>query len=155
MKARRNFTRLVMVAAICLAARVGTAQQTSTDGAAASASAKPAHRVIACYFHRTERCPTCRKISLYVEESLKSGFAVELKDHRVEWKMIDFQDPKNQAYTKAYQIKGPTLVILDINQEKVTTWKVAPEVWSLVGDKGAFLKYVQNEVRSYLEGTRP
>ena len=39
---------------------------------------------------------------------------------------------------------------MDVNGEKVTAWKPAPKVWSLVADKDAFFKYVQNEVRAYL-----
>ena len=44
-----------------------------------SPAAAPAHRVVACYFHRTNSCPTCQKISSYIEESLKTGFAKEMK----------------------------------------------------------------------------
>ena len=124
------------------------------EAAAANAgekSAVEAHRVVACYFHRTNRCPTCRKISAYIEESLNSGLAKEMKDGSVALQMIDFQDPKNQQYTDAYKITGPTLVIMDVRDGKVASWKPAPKVWSLVGKKDAFFKYVQDEVRAYLE----
>jgi hypothetical protein len=118
---------------------------------AAAKSAVAAHRVVACYFHRTNRCPTCRKISAYIEESLNSGMAKEMKDGSVALQMIDFQDPKNQQYTEAYKITGPTLVLMDVRDGKVASWKPAPKVWSLVGKKDAFFKYVQDEVRVYLE----
>lgn len=123
-----------------------------SDATSAEDPQPAAHRVIACYFHRTNRCPTCRKISTYVEESLKTGFADEMKSGDVALRMIDFQDPKNERYTSGYKISGPTLVILDVQGEKVVAWKPAPKVWSLVGKKDAFLKYVQEEVRGYLEG---
>ena len=124
------------------------------EAASAPAEEKPAvaeHRVVACYFHRTNRCPTCRKISAYIEESLNNGLAKEMKDGSVSLQMIDFQDPKNQKYTEAYKITGPTLVLMDVRDGKVASWKPAPKVWSLVGKKDAFLKYVQDEVRAYLE----
>ena len=35
--------------------------------------------------------------------------------------------------------------------EEQLSWKPAPKVWSLVGKKDAFVKYVQDEVRGYLE----
>jgi hypothetical protein len=115
------------------------------------AAAAPSHRVVACYFHRTNRCPTCRKISTYIEESLKAGFAQQMKAGGVELRMIDFQDPKNQELTGYYKIAGPTLVIMDVRSDKVSAWKPAPRVWSLVGKKEAFFKYVQDEVRAYLD----
>lgn len=130
----------------------------SERGPQASAADKPAagpsHQVIACYFHRTVRCPTCRRISAYIEESVKTGFAPQIKDGSVKMLMIDFQDDRNQKYTEAYQISGPTLVLMDVHDGKVTSWKPAPKVWSLVGNKDAFLKYVQDEVKSYLEVRR-
>lgn len=122
--------------------------------AADKPAARPSHQVIACYFHRTVRCPTCKRVSAYIEEAIQTGFAAALKDGSVKMLMIDFQDPKNQKYTEAYQISGPTLVLMDVHDGKVTSWKPAPKVWSLVGNKNAFLKYVQDEVKTYLEVRR-
>jgi hypothetical protein len=112
----------------------------------------PSHRVVACYFHRTVRCPTCRRISAYIEEGIQAGFAREIQEGRVSVAMMDFQDPKNERFTSFYKITGPTLVLMDIRDGKVAAWKPAPKVWSLVGDKEAFFRYVQGEVRAYLEG---
>jgi hypothetical protein len=46
------------------------------------------------------------------------------------------------------------LVLLDIHDGKVTAWKAAPKVWSLVSKKDAFFDYVQAEVKSYMDGER-
>ena len=130
----------------------------SEQGPQASAADKPAagpsHQVIACYFHRTVRCPTCKRISAYIDESVNTGFAPQMKDGSVKMLMIDFQDAKNQKYTQAYQISGPTLVLMDVQDGKVTSWKPAPKVWSLVGNKDDFFRYVQGEVLGYLEGKK-
>jgi hypothetical protein len=127
------------------------AHQPAAVRAESPPAAAPAHRVLACYFHRTVRCPTCKKISAYIEESLKSGLGQQMKEGTVSVQMIDYQDAKNQKYTKYYKIAGPTLVIIEVQDGKVKNWKTAPRVWSLVGNKDAFLKYVQGEVRGYLE----
>jgi len=124
---------------------------TQTLGEEKKPATKPSHRVVAMYFHRTNRCATCRKISEYIEESLQSGFSQQLKDGQVSLSMIDFQDPKNQEYTDYYNITGPTLVLADVRDGKVATWKPEPKVWSLVRDKDAFSKFLQGEVRGYLE----
>lgn len=117
----------------------------------ASSADVPAHQVTAIYFHRTNRCPTCRKISAYIEEAVQTGFAQEVKDGQVSVSMIDFQDDKNQKYTEAYKITGPTLVLADLHDGQVTAWKPAPMVWKLVRDKEAFFRYVGDEIRGYLE----
>ena len=117
-------------------------------------AAAPSHQVVACYFHRTNRCPTCKKISAYIDESVQAGFEAQVKDGSVKMVMVDFQSDKNQKLTDAYKITGPTLVILDIHNGKVKAWKAAPKVWSLVGNKDEFFKYVQQEMKSYMDGER-
>jgi len=126
-------------------------QASGQDATPAAEKPAAAHRVVAAYFHRTVRCPTCRTISAYIEESVQSGFAHEIKKGSVSVSMIDFQDQKNQKYTDYYQIAGPTLVIVDVRDGKAAAWKKAPKVWTLVRDKDAFFKYVHDEVRAYLE----
>ena len=111
----------------------------------------PKDRVAAIYFHRTQRCPTCKRISAYAEEAVKAGFARQMKKKQVSFHLIDYQDRKNQKYTKSYRISGPTLVLAKVENGKVTTWKPMPKVWSLVGKKKDFLEYVRDGVRSYLE----
>jgi len=120
--------------------------------AAEQKSAEPAHRVVVCYFHRTERCPTCRKIGSYVEEAVKTGFPEQVKAGTVSLCFMDFQDAKNKKYVDYYRIKGPTLVLMDVHKGKVTAWKPAPKVWTLVAEKDEFLKHVQGKIRAYLEG---
>ena len=114
-------------------------------------AAKGDRRVVAMYFHRTRRCPTCMKISTYTEEAVRGGFARQIKDGRVALHLIDFQNPKNRAYTKYYKITRPTLIVTDVRGGKVTSWKPLPKVWSLVFEKKKFLAYVQGAVRGYLE----
>jgi hypothetical protein len=110
---------------------------------------EPTHQVIACYFHRTNRCPTCKKIGSYIIESVNTEFAAQIKEKSVKVMEVDYQDAKNEKLTKAYKITGPTLVIMNVQDRKVTTWKTAPKVWSLVGKKDDFSKYVAEEVKSY------
>ena len=124
-----------------------------TRAVAAAPSVKVPRRVVAIYFHRTNRCPTCKRISAYIEESIKVGFAKQIKDGQISVHMIDFQNPKNRAYTKAYKISQPTLVLADVRDNKVTEWKPMPKVWSLVAKREAFFKYVQDGIRKYLEET--
>jgi hypothetical protein len=143
-------------ASLSVAADISTTidKSSSNETATVTPAAEASHQVIACYFHRTVRCATCKKISEYIDESVKTGFASQVKDGSVKMMMIDFQDEKNQKYTQAYKISGPTLVIMDVKDGKVTAWKQAPKVWSLVANKPDFFKYVQGEVKVYLEGKK-
>ena len=112
------------------------------------------HRVAVCYFHRTKRCPTCIKIGTLVEKAIDKSFSKSCKKAAVELHLIDFQAEKNKAYAKSYNVKGPTLIILDIRDGKVKQWKTLPKIWTLVGKETEFKKYVQDEARAYADGKK-
>ena len=147
-------TSLVCSSAAFLASVLLSAGTGSQAQAADAQAAAPAHQVVACYFHRTVRCPTCKKISAYIEQSVHTKYGDQLKDGSVKMVMIDFQDPANEKLTQAYKITKPTLVIMDVQEGKVAAWKPAPKVWSLVGKKNDFFQYVQSEIQVYLDGKR-
>lgn len=111
----------------------------------------PADRIVVMYFHRTQRCPTCRKMGGYSEEAIQTGFAQRVKEGKVEFHFIDFQDKTNAALTKAYKVSGPSLVVAKVAGGKVAEYKSLKKIWANVGNKAAFVKYVQNNVREYLK----
>ena len=115
----------------------------------AVAADAPADRVVVMYFHRTQRCPTCLKMGSYSEEAVKGGFAKQIKDGKVEFHYIDFQDEKNAALTKGYKVGGPTLIVARVAGNKVAEYKNLTEIWTKVRDKAAFIDYVQTNVKDY------
>jgi thiol-disulfide isomerase/thioredoxin len=108
-------------------------------------------RVVACYFHRTERCPTCRKISRFIEGAVRERFADETKSGSVGVTMIDYQAEENQRLAEDYEITGPTLIIMEIVDGEVKRYKRAPKVWALVGNQEKFFDYIEKEIRGYRE----
>lgn len=113
---------------------------------AAEKPERPANRVVAMYFHRTERCPTCQKMGSYAEEAVKTGFSKQIKDGSVEFHYIDFQDKKNAAYAKAYRVTGPAMIVAKVVDNKVAKISDLKDIWTKVREKKAFLKYVQDNV---------
>lgn len=145
-----HFATLVGLTAILLAAPVGAEEQPAALGSATK-QPLPAHRVAAIYFHRTQRCPTCRRIGGYIEEAIKTGFPGQVKDGSVAVYMVDYENPRNAKYTKSYKVSRPTLVLADIHNNKVVAWKPMPKVWSLVYKKDDFFKYVHDGVKDYFK----
>jgi hypothetical protein len=111
----------------------------------------PADRVVVMYFHRTERCPTCRKMGDYSMEAVKSGFAEQIQAGTVEFHFVDFESPRNAALAKGYKIEDPALVVARIQNNKVAAYRDLNEIWTNVGNKPAFLRYVQEQVASVLK----
>ena len=116
---------------------------------AATAADAPADRVVVMYFHRVPGCPTCQKMRAYTQDAVKDEFAKQIKDGKVELHFINFEDQKNATLTKGYKVSGPTLIVARVTGNKVTEYKNLTEMWSKVGDKKAFIDYVQSAVKDY------
>ena len=136
------------IARVVLAVVV-TAMLVSMSTGPASAAEVKGDRVVAMYFHRTQRCPTCLKMGSYSEEAVKSAFAEQIKNGTVAFYYVDFQDQKNAALTKGYNVTGPALIVAKIAGNKVAEFRNLKDIWAKVGDKQAFIKYVQSSVAAY------
>jgi hypothetical protein len=108
-------------------------------------------KVLVCYFHTTARCQTCRKFEAYSKETLHNTFSEELADGRLEWKMINVDEPANEHFIKDYQLYSKSIVIVKMQNGKELKWKNLDEIWKLVRNKDDFINYIQNQVRDYLE----
>ncbi len=121
----------------------------STLAGQASAADVPVDRVMALYFHRTERCPTCLKMGSYSEEAVKTGFARQLQEGTLAFHYVDFQNPRNAAITRGYGITGPALIIARVANNRVVRFTNLQDIWTKAADKPAFIKYVQEHVASF------
>jgi hypothetical protein len=114
------------------------------------AVAGPHAKVIAYYFHVTVRCPTCRTIEAYSKEAIEKGFAGDVKSGAIELRLVNVQLPENRHFIQDYRLFTRSLVLLKVRDGKQVEWRNLEKVWDLVGDKGDFVKYVQNNVKDYL-----
>ena len=125
------------------------------DKATSASSEKPktASMVVVYYFHGNARCGTCHTIEDYAKEAVYSGFADEIKNGRLEWRVVNVDEPGNEHYVEDFQLVSTASVVLErLAGGKRQEWKNLQRVWELVrGEKDDFLKYVQKETRGYLE----
>jgi len=130
-------------------ASVHQSRETGTPEAAETAKAIP--KFVAYYFHGNMRCVTCRTIEAYTQEAVETGFPEALKDGRLQFRVVNIEKPGNEHFVQDYQLATRSVVLVQFANGKQEQWKNLPRVWELVRDKEAFLKYVQDEMRSYLE----
>lgn len=114
--------------------------------ATAAPAVAPATRVY--YFHGTNRCNTCRTIEAYAHGTIARVFAAELKGQKLEWQAVNVDEAANRHYVDNFQLYTRSLVVFDARNPK--RYKVLEKVWELVGDKPAFEKYVEQEVRAFM-----
>ena len=109
-------------------------------------------KVVVYYFFGKTRCDSCMKIEAYTREALESGFPEALADGRLEWRPLNAELPENQHFVNDYELYIRTVVVSDVNGGSQADWKKLDEVWNLLGDKGKFMTFIQDNVRPYLEG---
>jgi hypothetical protein len=127
-------------------------QAASKASTTATAMQKPqTNKIIAYYFHTTYRCATCRRIEAYSKEAIDLGFAPELANGRLEFRLVNIELPENQHFAQDYKLFTKSLVLVRMRDGKQVEWKNLSQVWELTGEHDAFLSYVRGEVRNYLE----
>ena len=117
------------------------------------ASCDSNNKVIAYYFHGTNRCTTCRTIERYSKEAIDRYFAQELKNGKLDFKPINVDEPENRHYIQDYQLYTRSLVLALYKDDKQLKWKNLSEVWSYVSDKEKFYQYVKDETERFLQET--
>lgn len=108
-------------------------------------------KVIAYYFHGTDRCYTCRTIERYSQEAIENHFSKEIREGILEFKPVNIEDPGNRHYIHDYQLFSQSLVIALYNDDKQVKWKNLKEAWVYVRDKGRFYQYIKDEVEKLLK----
>ena len=109
------------------------------------------HRLIAYYFHRTQRCRTCRTIEAYAEEALQEAFAQALQTGELEWHAVNVEEPAKEHFVEDYELTASALVLVDTQNGEQREWRNLERVWELVGDELEFKAYVEAEALAFLE----
>jgi hypothetical protein len=108
-------------------------------------------RIAVYYFHRTERPETCISAELSIKDAIASGFPEQLKDGRLEWHSVNYEEPCNEHYAADYKITAPCLVLARMKLGTAVEWRSLPEVSELVGDKSKLTQLVQRNVQEFLD----
>lgn len=106
--------------------------------------------VVVYYFHGTVRCPTCRKFESYCDELIREDFSEQVGNGRLEWRIVNVDEPQNKHFVDDYQLYTKSIVVVKRAPGGQAEWKNLEKIWQLVGDKQAFVKYVRDEITSYL-----
>lgn len=117
-----------------------------------AAGTTPGDGILVYYFYNNVRCPTCRKLEAYTQEAVQDGFAEAIRDGRLHWRPVNTDEPENEHFKKDYDLFTKSVVVAQIRGGRTTRWKNLELIWDLVGDKDAFLKYIRDEVRPFVEG---
>ena len=141
------FLCMVLGFALCGCTKSESASNSSVDPAPAAATLN------VYYFHRTIRCPSCEKIEALGQKAVEEGFAGELATGGMQWRTINIDEPQNKHFEDDYRLQAQSVVLSEMRAGKETRWKNLEKVWDLLDDDASFVRYVQDEIRAYIQGT--
>jgi hypothetical protein len=108
-------------------------------------------KVIAFYFHGNFRCVSCRKLESVSRQAVQNGFTDQLKRGDLQWRTVNVEESANEHFISDYHLFSRSLVLVRFKDGKQVEYKNLMKAWELLRDDEALKKYVQSEVRSYLQ----
>jgi hypothetical protein len=117
------------------------------------ASVQKDHKVVVFYFYGNYRCFSCTKIESLTAQAIKEGFSKEIEKGLLEFKPVNVEAPGNQHFIKDYKLYSKSVIVSDVVKGNEERWKNLQRIWELVYSEDTFKRYIQEEIREYLNRT--
>ncbi len=115
-----------------------------------------ANHLVVYYFHGNVRCDTCRKIETLANESLKTHFSDALKNGRLEWRVINTEEPSNEHFVDEFDLTSSSVVVAHMDHGGLRNWKNLDQIWELVAEgKDVFESYIAKETKQIFGSVGP
>lgn len=131
--------------------KIRTSPAMPVSSAAGEAMEKTGRKVVVYYFHKNERPDICLQMEALTDERLMHAFPDELDEGTLEWRVINIDKPDNKHFVADFSLDGRSLIVTEMKDGTRLRWKNCKGVSSLVGNRVEYGRYVEDEVRAYLE----
>lgn len=106
----------------------------------------PSAFVVLC-FHGGTLTEKCKNIEAYTHEVLEESFAEPLKEEKIIWRVLDYEDPENAHFKNDFGITATCVVLADTRSDGPGIAKNLQKKGSeLADDKEAFKAYIRAEI---------
>lgn len=147
----KKLTTIVLIVFILASITVLAVKEFTAKKATAADGVVEGTKIVAYYFHGTKRCPTCTKIEIYSHTAIDSFFVQALKDGRLEFITINYDEPKNEHVWNDYKLAAQSLVLVHYKDGVQQKWENLTQIWELVHDEDQFYVYVRDGVDRFLK----
>ncbi|MHA1655259.1 MAG: nitrophenyl compound nitroreductase subunit ArsF family protein [Candidatus Heimdallarchaeota archaeon] len=143
---------VILAVAVSIYAFSGNAnsQKTEVDSVVKTVSSVSDSKVVAYYFYTTARCVSCHKIEQYTKESLEKYFFDEIASGKIDFQMINIDEPQNKHFIQDYQLYTKSVVLSKVSDGKEVKFKNLDKVWNLLGSKDKFYEYIKDETNNFI-----
>ena len=116
-----------------------------------SSLASSGDRVIAYYFHRTQRCPTCLRIEELTHEIVHAQFGAETSSGKLELRIVNIEDAGNEHFETDFNLVSQSIVLVSMKDGRPMKWENLDKIWELIGTEPDFNTYVAAASRGALD----
>ena len=109
-------------------------------------------KIIVYYFHGNARCKTCLTIEMYALEAIETGFPGAVKAGYLEFLSVNLEIAGNEHFIDDFQLAARTVVLERVVDGERRDYLNLHRVWELVGNKEAYITYVQKEIEKLMNG---
>ena len=108
-------------------------------------------RVEVIHFHGNQQCMSCIAVGDLAEKTVKANFKEDLASGRLVFAHINAELPENRALAEKYGVTGSSLWI-GVYDGNGFHKKEDVRVWSLIGNKDAYMTYLSGIISKRLSG---
>lgn len=108
------------------------------------------HKIIAYYFHGNFRCQTCTTLERLSGEAIKEKFDKKIKSGFLSFKSVNVEQSENRHFIDDFGLYTKSLVLVDMQGDKVIRYKNLQKIWTLWRDEPDFKRYVQDELGLFI-----
>ncbi len=153
MNGKRALTGLLLAfVAVSLAVLAAQELRPATAPGSAPPDRTTPAKVVVTYFHPTKRCANCRRIESVARKTLEAEFPAELGDGRMEWRVLNYEDPGNAHFVDDYKIATSTLVAAEFRNGTPGRWKNFEGLWEFITIPEALADFVRTEMAAFVRG---
>jgi len=108
-------------------------------------------RVEVIHFHGNQQCTSCVAVGDLAEKTVKTNFKEDLASGRLVFAHVNAELPENYALATKYGVTGSSLWI-GVYDGNDFHKKEDVRVWSLIGNKDAYMTYLSGIISKRLSG---
>jgi len=124
----------------------------SSDSQSTEAQAPVAEtELVVYYMDMGKDCTTCLNLESYTREALDTHYAADLASGRIQWRTADLDDPANAHFVDEFGLYTKSVVLVRFKGGAQTRFDSLSRIWELVYDKDAYITYIRDEVRGFLD----
>nr|WP_319540861.1 nitrophenyl compound nitroreductase subunit ArsF family protein [uncultured Methanospirillum sp.] len=146
-----RFSLMLLIIAVFIGVML-SAGCTSPAGKTAGAGVmSPVEKVEVYHFHPTNGCRSCTIVGDYAEETVNTFFPNELKNKKIVFDHINYQEPKSADLVERYGVTGSSLMIGVYNKTAFNR-ESNHKVWYMTGNKTQYMNYLKGVIDLRLAG---